>query len=136
MARASRLRRAYLKQRRSAIDEIRLRDMNRAAHRRARSGIKFVKDVYGYTPVDIDSNFSNFRRKMLGLGECVVTSSREDILAKCNRVRDFAECIFRLDSKAMYLLREQDGTYYFLYRERGSYYKKSILYKDRTRAME
>jgi hypothetical protein len=137
MGRISRVKRAYLKQKRTRVDEIRLRELNREAHDRAASGhhVLVRKDIYGFGPIDTDEQFNNFKRRLLGLEECSIKSSREEILAKMNRVADSAELVYRIGDKAMFLIR--DGNYYyFLYRERGKYYKKSVLYDSRTKAMD
>jgi hypothetical protein len=137
MGRISRVKRAYLKQKRTRVDEIRLRELNREAHARAASGqiSKQFVDIWGFGPTDTDRNFANLKRKLLGLDECNEQTSRAEILAKLNKIADFTELVFRLGDKAMFLLRDGDY-YYFLYRERGNYYKKSVFYDSRTKAMD
>lgn len=135
MARTSRLKKAYLKHRRTAIDEIRMREMARDGHKRAAGMGVVVVDIYGFVPSDLTSDYANVRRKWLHLYPSMVKSSREEILSKINRVADFAEIVFRLGDKALFLLRDGDY-FYFLYRERGVFYKKSILYRSRTHAMD
>jgi hypothetical protein len=135
--RTSRTRRAYLRQKSTRVDEIRLRELNREAHDRATSGhhVLVREDVYGFGPIDTNEEFNNFKRRLLGLKECSVKSSREEILVKMNRVADTAELVFRFGDKAMFLIRDANY-FYFLYREKGNYYKKSVYYDSRTKAMD
>lgn len=140
MARVSRIRRAYLKQKRSGVAELRLRDMNNEAHNRA-SGIgkssilKTYQQVYGL-PDDITVDTDRVCRLLQGLGEGKEVTTREQILRRVQTLRDRAELVFVLDTRRMFLIQEDDGSFYFLYRDKGSYYKKSISYPSRTRAMD
>jgi hypothetical protein len=135
MPRTPRLKRAHLKQRRTMIDEIRLRDMNRQAHKRAAGIGSLIADIYGFNRLDIDRNYANAKRVLIGLDTCNIQSSRAEVIAKINRVADFAECVFSVKDKAMYLIRDED-CFYFLFRVRGAYYKKSVPYKPRAKAMD
>jgi hypothetical protein len=131
MPRMSRLKRAHLNQRRTMIDEIRLRDMNREAHKRAAGIGKLIDDIYGFNRVDTDREYANARRVLVGLDTCNAQSSRAEVVAKINRVADFAERLF----EGMYLIRDGE-LFYFLFRVKGVYYKKSVLYNSRTKAMD
>lgn len=144
MARRTAKYRAYLKQRRQGVAEIRHRQMLYEAQGRARGiglvrTVRIAKDVFDICPDDILSSFANLRRKLLGLGECSVESSREQILARLNKMADCTEVVYRLgdpEQKALFLIRTEDKYFYFIYRERGKYYKKSAFYPTRTAAME
>lgn len=128
--RLTRARRQQLKQRRSAIDEIRLRELNREGRDRAAS-----LGQPSLTPVDITEEYALVRRRLIGLNEVSPRSSREEVLVKVNRLRDVTEVVHHVDRSTMFLLRTGDGYYYFVFRVKGVYYKKSVLYDSRTKAM-
>jgi hypothetical protein len=156
MPRMSRLKRAHLKQRRTMIDEIRLRDMNRQAHKRANGIHHVVADMLGddclenYVRVGdrfiagdkiyldrskASTRFEQAKRRLVALDVCKEGSSRAEVIAKINRIADFAECVFKNGKNSLYLLR--DGEFYsFLFRVKGEYYKRSVQYNSRTKAMD
>lgn len=141
MARIPRLKRLYLRQRRSGIEKIKLRELNNEAHRRAAaiSSERFkriCKDMFGFDPQDIDSRTNDVRRKFIGLDECHIKTPREEILARVNFLAERAELIHRVDTKALFLIRDYNNYYFFVYRETGLYYKKSLHYDSRTTAMK
>lgn len=141
MARQSRIRRAYLKQKRSGVAELKLRDMNREAHARAASiGSQtfqiVAKDIFGIIPDDITRNIANIRRKFLGLDECTIQSSREEILARVSLLSERSILLNRIGNRATWLIRDHNNLYFFVYRVTGDYLKKSLKYTSRTTAME
>lgn len=147
------------KQRRYAVHEIKMKELNSEAHRRSRPSVALdiykereypvdpntgqpskryrLKTVVVPLKVDLDTQYSNARRVMYGLGEIDTPTAREEVLAKLKDVSRFAECIFSVENKRMYMIydRREDG-YYFIYRELGVYYKKSLVYKNRSKAMD
>lgn len=146
MSRNPKLRRLQ-KQRKYAVDQIRLRELNREAHLRAQ-GItaeiiqKVCKDVYGIIPDDITMQINDIRRRFLGIVGWPETTTREQILLHLNHLKDRTEVLYRVGAQTMYLIRETDGYYggesdwhFFLFRVRGSYYKKSVRYRGRPQAM-
>lgn len=140
MARPTRARIAYLKQRRQGVAEIKLKELNREAHRRAapvrqQNLLRIYKDIYGL-PDDITVDLDRVCRILQGLEEGDRETPREQILRRVSLLKDRTELVFHFGTRRMFLIREDDKTYYFLYRDKGSYYKKSIRYPSRTRAME
>ena len=153
MARQKAVYRKLQKQRRYAVDEIRLREMNRQAHLRAAviqphpkanktsTQIHFeraVRDIVGIAADELPSELNRKRREFLGLEDKSLKTPRDLVMQRVNRMTDNAECVFKVDKRAMYLIRDvRDRRYwYFLYREKGSYYKKSVKYDSRTKAMD
>lgn len=144
--------RKYRQQRRYAVDEIRLRELNREAHRRAvvvrpEPGSKKtleqthfehqIKDLMGVSFQELPSELNHRRRVFLGLEEKNLKTPRDDVLWKLKLVRLMSrtELVFRSGPVALFLIRE--GEYwYFLFRRVGSYYKKSTFYSDRSKALD
>jgi hypothetical protein len=128
------------KQKRTGVDQLRLKQMNNEAHLRAMTlhsehTIKLFKNIYGILPDDINRDFANVMRRLQGLGECSVTSSREEVIAKLNRVADRTTMVYSIGDRALYLMEAEEG-YYFFYRCKGKYYKKSLVYSTRAKAMD
>lgn len=128
------------KQKRTGVDQLRLKEMNNEAHLRAMTlhspnTIKLFKNIYGILPDDINRDFANVMRRLQGLGECSVTSSREEVIAKLNRVADNTSMVFSIGDRALYLMQSEAG-YYFFYRCKGKFYKRSLVYATRAKAMD
>lgn len=134
--RTSRLRRAYLKQRKQRLDEIRHRDLIHEAQSRAQPRSETFLKAFGIKlPDDLTSDIDDARREKLKLVQLEGnTSSREEILARCNRIADNTEVVFKLGNTRMYLIRAGDK-FYLLYREVHKFYKISVGYGSRTKAM-
>lgn len=135
MARRTANFRKYLKQRRAGVAIVQHRRMMYEAHRRVQSQATIVDNVWGYNLNDTTSSFANLRRKLLGLGECSVQSSREEILQRLNRLADRTEVVHSERNKALFLIRTDDGYFYFIYRD-DELHKKSAYYSSRTAALE
>lgn len=83
MGRRSRLKIKYLKQKKVAVDEIRLRELNREAHKRAAYPDPFFLNAFGYTaPIDLTEASQNARRAQLGFDTSDTRSSREDVIER------------------------------------------------------
>ena len=152
MAREKPIVRKLKKQRRYAVDEVRLREMNREARLRAAvirphpgskktiEQVNFelrIKDLMGVMPDELPSELNRKRRVFLGLDskESLYTP-RDLVMFRVNRIMDTAECVFRVDDRAMYLIRNENGYWYFLFRVKGKYYEKSVKYDSRSKAVD
>lgn len=152
MARQKAIVRKLKLQRRYAVDEIRLREMNREAHARAAvirphpgskksiEQVNFerrVEDLMGVLPDELPSELNKRRRVFLGLdSDASQQTPRDLVMYRMNRMADHAECLFRAGNRAMYLIRTETGYWYFLYREKGKFYEKSVKYKSKAMAMD
>lgn len=173
MARRKAIQRKLQKQRRYAVDEIRLREMTRDAKRRVsitsgdpmenlfgsteeaekkRDNTYFkavdlfrrqVKDLMGVMPSELPSKLNKRTRFLLGLegtelegNDLDLKTPRDLVMHKLKIMMENTNLVFRVGRKALYLIRTESRYWYFLYREEGSYYKKSVLYDSRTKAMD
>lgn len=102
-----------------------------------------VKDLMGVMPDELPSRLNKRRRLLLGLegdklegNDLDLQTPRDLVMHRLKIMLENMHCIFRSGDKALYLIRSQTGLWYFVFKVQNSYYKKSVQYSTRTKAME
>src|SRR5581483_4672986 len=127
-----RLRRAYLKQKRTAVQEAFLKQLNSEAQARSKSGqhLKRINDMFGIDVVtqrlhgdafgvhvfETNSAYNRWRRTILGLNINGVgpLTSREEVLARLRSVVDKSICLHSDKTTRTFLVYEKGDYWYFL----------------------
>jgi hypothetical protein len=109
---------------------------------RARYRTEKFLALFGLVPDDITRDFANKRRELLGIQASDETSSREQVLEKLDKM--VAETpdgypafkLFQLRGKKLVLFRDGHYCFFIYYDEEARYFKKSVTYRSKEKAME
>src|SRR5271166_6526553 len=114
----SRLQHTFKRQRRTSVNNLRLKEMSSEAQARALSGEyhRLCETILGFTPADVTRDSANARRIALGLGLCDQRSAREELNAKVRIIVSKSECLFSTPTSRMFLVYEHGNFYYFIFR--------------------